>query len=168
LLEMTGHLSQVASDTALTTLTFGRAMSLPTRAAKALASFLSFADTDEEEKVDMEDSAEQVMLRIDQCTTLASKFKESEESARELDDDVDRLIQEELQNDACSSTIPFLQTGPIPFTRVTEIVGHFLDNNKDSSSIICRKYPHVPICADQAKQIAADRQIASARIKTRL
>jgi hypothetical protein len=145
------HLSQVASDTALTTLTFGRAMSLPTRTAKALTSFFSFAETDDvKEEVDMEDSAEQIVLRIDQCTRLASKFKGSEESARKLDDDVDRVIREELQNDACSSTIPFLHTGSIPFTRVTEIVGHFLDSNKDSSSIICGKYPHVPICVDQA------------------
>jgi hypothetical protein len=144
------HLSQVASDTALTTLTFGRAMSLPTRAGKALASFLSFADTDEEEEADMEDNVKQVMLRIDQCATLASKLIDSVESARDLDDDVDRVIQEELQNDACSSTIPFSQAGSIPFTRVTELVGHFLDTNKDSSSIICRKYPRAPLCADQA------------------
>jgi hypothetical protein len=144
------HLSQVASDTALTTITFGRAMSLPTRTAKALTSFLSFAETDDaREEVDMEASAEQFVLRIDQCTTLASKFKDSEESARKLDDDVDRVIQEELRNDACRSTIPFLHTGSIPFTRVTEIVGHFLDINEDSSSIICGKYPNVPICADQ-------------------
>lgn len=139
------HISQVASDTALTTLTFGRAMSLSIRTAKALASFLSFAETDDvKEEVDMEDSAQQLMLRIDQCTALASKFKDR------LDDDVDRVIQEELQNDACSSTIPSLRTGSIPFTRVTEIVGHFLDTNKDSSSFICGKYPHVPICADRA------------------
>jgi hypothetical protein len=145
------HLSQVASDTALTTLSFGRAMSQPTRTAKGLTSFLSFAETDDtKEEVDMEDSAEQIVLRIDQCTTLASKFKNSEESARKLDDDVDRVIQEELRNDACRSTIPFLHTGSIPFTRVTEIVGHFLDINEDSSSIICGKYPNVPICSVQA------------------
>jgi hypothetical protein len=145
------HLSQVASDTALTTLTFGRAMSLPTRTAKGLTSFLAFAETDDvKEEVDMEGSAEQIVLRIDQCTTLASKLKDSRESARKLDDDVDRVIQEELQNDACRSTIPFLQDGSIPFTRVTEIVGHFLDIKEDSSSIICVKYPNVPICVDQA------------------
>jgi hypothetical protein len=145
------HLSQVASDTALTTLTFGRAMSLPTRTAKALTSFLSFAETDDvKEEVDMEDSAEQIVLRIDQCTRLALKFKGSERSARKLDDDVDRVIQEELQNDACTSTIPFLRTGSIPFTRVTEIVGHLLDSNEYSSLMICGKYPNVPICADQA------------------
>jgi hypothetical protein len=145
------HLSQVASDTALTTLTFGRGMSLPTRTAKALTSFFSFAETDDvKEEIDMEDSAEQIVRRIDQCTKLASKINDSEKSARKLDDDVDRVIQEELQNGACSSTIPSLHTGSIPFTRVTEIVGHFLDINKDSSSIICGKYPHVPMCVDHA------------------
>jgi hypothetical protein len=99
----------------------------------------------------MEDDAAEVLLRIDECARLATKLNlnGSEESERKLQEDVDRVIEEELQNDSCSSTIPFLQNGSIPFTRVTDIVGHFLDTNKDSPAIICRKYPKVSICTDE-------------------
>jgi hypothetical protein len=134
------RLSAIASDTALTTLHFARTMASPTRVAESLTGFLSLntpAD-DDEEGIDMETNAQEILVRIDEISSLVRSLDGS------LSEDADRIIQEELQRESCRSTI-----FPGNYSRVVYIVGHLLDANSESGKHICLQYPLIPYCEQE-------------------
>lgn len=153
------RLSEIALDTSMTTIYFGHTLANPTSADVTLAKFLSLtddADVENAQVVDMEENAAQVLMRIDECVALAHKIQAAvgPSSQWQLQDDVDRIVEEELQRESCSSTIPALTMGAIPDSRVTEIVGHLLDTEAGASIKICRTYPEIAFCTETA---AADK-----------
>lgn len=146
------HMAALAVDTAFLTMSLDEFLAYPVTTTKDLVQFLGWHDAplppDEtmlkHNQKNMDELAERVFRRIDECThhlhvLLATTTSEW------LDGAVKRAIRAELQSGMCGTQRIRPDGEVIVRSRVTELVAAFLGDG--STAIPCALYPHARMCA---------------------
>lgn len=161
------------TSTALFTIPFNRLMAYPKEIEYELIKFLQLShppDKHHIKHVAMDNYADKVFHRIDLCNALLVRILQQgnstgvpkKTSAASLQQMVDDIIQEELIENSSNDNhhnnhvpnmnnnnrrmIRPLRGRPIIHSRVTELVGYYLDRATTQSDKICRKYPKSHMC----------------------
>jgi hypothetical protein len=141
------RLTQIASNTALLSISMQRLMAYPKEVEQDLTEFLDLHHSRQEKlHLNMDTYAEAVFQRIDVCTTFLRQLRARSRSAS-ISDLLNSVVREELNNEYCSSATiadSFNQISVgVKESRVTDIVGNFLNG---SFEVACKRYPQAHAC----------------------
>lgn len=144
------RLALLSDTTALLTLAFDGVMAYPMQAGKELTEFLGLHHENQENlEMNMDEFAETVFHRIDACTEFLRLLTSSKPGSPRIDDVLKHAVREEIGSGKRCDTRPVRPDEFIAASRVTELVGHFLDGSPET---VCPKYPLARLCVQSSGQ----------------
>lgn len=143
------HLSKIANDTALLTLSGKKILSRPREAARELGNFLGFQiDRHDESLMNGEPAnfrAKLALQRIDECASLLQQLQQRNPE-QDLQDMADNVVRNVLVNDGCRNIDDSVHSNK---NRVTTVMRHLL--GPDSANV-CETFSTIKACTKERQK----------------